>query len=382
VVVIEKATYDTVAEVIEKSLKILKFNTRLNGLVGQEVRKGSNVLVKPNMLSATPPKLAVTTHPAIVEATVKWLKTEKANIVVGDNPGSREKGYGDKAARVTKIAEASLGHYKNLATEAKTVDINLGKTDYAIVSKAFLEADVYISLPKFKTHQLTTLTCSIKNSFGMLVGAEKTRMHSLCRTKDSFSRLIVDIFSIRPPDLIIVDAILGMEGAGPGRTGTPREIGLVIIGTNAVEVDSVIAAHMGLFHADIDHIRIAGELGLGETDLRKIPLIDSNGNDTFIIPLSDFKLPKSAVAKIGTFLGPLLSVRTPIPKVEKDKCSACGICAESCPVEAIEIDGAAALIDNDKCVECFCCQELCPNAAITTYTPLLKLRKNKQALRR
>lgn len=365
-VIVEKATYENASEILDKALKTLNFN----------VEDGAKVLVKPNMLAAMPPQLAITTHPAIVESTVKWLKSNNADVTVGDNPGNHEKGYGDRASRVTKIADASQGCYRNLALEPETIKLSSEKTDYAVISKSFLKSDMYITLPKFKTHQLTTMTGAIKNSFGMLIGAEKTRMHSLCNSRESFSRLIVDIFSIRPPDLVIVDAILGMEGTGPGRTGTPREIGLLIIGKNAVEVDSVIAAHMGLFPNQVDFIKIAGERGLGENDLRKIHIVNCEGNDSLINPLTDFMLPKVAIGKVGTFLGPLLHIRTPMPKVDTDKCNACGDCYKSCPADAIEI-GDTAIIDDEKCLECFCCQELCPSAAISTHRPLFKVRKKK-----
>ncbi|MBN1809011.1 MAG: 4Fe-4S binding protein [Planctomycetes bacterium] len=46
-----------------------------------------------------------------------------------------------------------------------------------------------------------------------------------------------------------------------------------------------------------------------------------------------------------------------------DKCIACGICKDECPVEAIS-EGDIYVIDQEKCIECGACVTACPNEAI------------------
>jgi len=46
-----------------------------------------------------------------------------------------------------------------------------------------------------------------------------------------------------------------------------------------------------------------------------------------------------------------------------DKCTACGICLESCPVGAIS-EGDVYKIDGSHCLECGRCAEVCPESAI------------------
>jgi NAD-dependent dihydropyrimidine dehydrogenase PreA subunit len=51
-------------------------------------------------------------------------------------------------------------------------------------------------------------------------------------------------------------------------------------------------------------------------------------------------------------------------KVEMEKCTGCGSCAEVCAVQAVKIDGGKAII-NDECIECGACLNMCPTEALT-----------------
>ena len=50
-------------------------------------------------------------------------------------------------------------------------------------------------------------------------------------------------------------------------------------------------------------------------------------------------------------------------KVDKEKCTGCGICVDACPMEAIKIENNMAVISDD-CSECGVCETECPNDAI------------------
>lgn len=51
--------------------------------------------------------------------------------------------------------------------------------------------------------------------------------------------------------------------------------------------------------------------------------------------------------------------------VDKEKCTGCGECVESCPLDAIEMDGDLAKVDEDTCSDCGACVDVCPVEAIS-----------------
>ncbi|MBC8313293.1 MAG: 4Fe-4S binding protein [Candidatus Cloacimonetes bacterium] len=51
--------------------------------------------------------------------------------------------------------------------------------------------------------------------------------------------------------------------------------------------------------------------------------------------------------------------------IDKELCTGCGACVESCPTEALSIVDDIAVCDEDACVDCGVCIPECPTEAIT-----------------
>jgi Pyruvate/2-oxoacid:ferredoxin oxidoreductase delta subunit len=65
-------------------------------------------------------------------------------------------------------------------------------------------------------------------------------------------------------------------------------------------------------------------------------------------------------------IGPDMGPNGPyVPVIDKNKCSACGICEERCPFHAVVIENTTPVFQADKCANCGICSESCPNASIT-----------------
>jgi uncharacterized protein (DUF362 family)/NAD-dependent dihydropyrimidine dehydrogenase PreA subunit len=322
--------------------------------------RGKRVLLKPNMLGPYPREKGITTHPSPIRSLVKALKKRGATCWVGDNPGLSGYAANERCARVSGILEAADGGYVNFARETVQVPLKSPFLKKVVLSKAVLDADLLINVPKFKTHVQTRITGAVKNMFGILAGAEKARVHFAVPRPRQFSEALVDIYQVRVPDLTIMDAVVGMEGNGPSGKEL-RFIGKVLASPNGVLVDGLMAAMMGIPAKDVDHLAIAGQRGLGEIDPARMEIRGSWES------LKKFKtsIPFASRGWFGTLLNKLLyrPLVKPRLKVRRDSCTRCEVCVQHCPAQALSLRDFPFL-DEKKCISCYCCYELCPSQAM------------------
>lgn len=344
------ATYATVRAAVDRAFAVFP----------QDLR-GKRVLIKPNVLRAAEAREGITTHPALLKAVVEKVEElGPADLVVGDNPGVFSYGANEESFRSTGLLEASKGHYRNIGLDSVQLPFDPSLMPAVSVSQAVLDADVVISLPRFKTHGLTVVSGAIKNSYGILPGAQKARLHRAAGSPARFHEVVVEVFRLRIPDLFIVDAVVGMEGNGPASPDL-RDVGLVLAADNAVALDAVIARMMGCDPGKLRFLQRARELGLGSYDLEHIEVLGG------LRTIADFKLPPlggEAILSNSTiqdFMQRKIEVR---PKVDPDLCTACGACIEQCPVAALSVGEDTPVVDAAVCITCFCCQEICPEKAI------------------
>jgi len=358
-VAIYDSTYESAAEVVETAFNDFGVNL-----------ENKTVVVKPNILGPFEARRAVTTHPSVVSAVAKAVQARgAAKLVVGDNPGFRSYGFNKLSTQKSGIYDACAEHYVNLSEEGTSIRGNSRFTERLTISRSFLEFDYYISVPKFKTHMLTVLTGAIKNSFGMLVGGQKAAIHRMAATCESFSEALVDIYEIRKPDLVVMDAIVGMEGKGPSSKEL-RDVGKIMVSDNGLELDVVMAVMMGAAPSHVPMLRIAHERGFGELSPKDFETVGP------LTRIEDFKLPTKVMrGPVGHFATRLLThllVSRPVPN--ENECTKCGVCQEHCPVGALSLNPYPQ-IDPDKCISCFCCMELCPQNALDVSKKVKRSRK-------
>ena len=350
-VMIHPATYESVRPAVDRVFEIFPMELR-----------GKKILIKPNLLRASEAKEGIVTHPAVLRAVVEKVETmDPASIVVGDNPGLFGYGENEESFKITGLMEAAKGYYQNIGNDSQKVDFNAEFMPTASLSKIVLDADIIISLPKFKTHGLTVITGAIKNSYGFLPGAQKAKLHKAAGSPERFHEVIVNVFRLRVPDLFIVDAVVGMEGNGPASPDL-RSIGLILASSNAVALDSVMAMMMGCDPGRLHFLRKAKEAGLGDYDLSAIEVIGE------LKRLPDFKLPPlggQAIFRNETMQAMIHNRTLLRPQADPELCTGCGICVEQCPVSALTMNDDLPQVDADTCITCFCCQEICPEKAMT-----------------
>ncbi|MCA1961925.1 MAG: DUF362 domain-containing protein [Desulfomonile sp.] len=350
-VMIHPASYDTVRRAVDRVFELFPIAV-----------SGKTVLIKPNVLRASAAGEGIVTNPAVLRAVVEAVETMRpASIIVGDNPGLVSYGANEESFVTTGLMDASKGYYQNIGNDSVKVDFNPDFMAAVSVSRHVLDADVLISLPKFKTHGLTVITGAIKNNYGILPGAQKAKLHKAAGGPLRFHEVIVDVFRLRVPDLFIVDAVVGMEGNGPASPDL-RDVGLILASDNAVALDAVIATMMGCDPGQLRFLQKAKEMGLGDYDLSTADIIGE------LRPLPGFKLPPltgEAILNneaIQSYIRERIRVR---PQADPDLCTGCGTCVEQCPVSALSLDHGLPRVDSDSCITCFCCQEMCPEKAIS-----------------
>ncbi len=350
-VLIQSATYENIRAAVDRVFEVFPLECH-----------GKKVMIKPNVLRASEAREGIVTNPAVLRAVVEKVESMRpVSIIVGDNPGLFSYGANEESFQKTGLMEAAKGHYRNIGNDSRKLAFNRDFMSAVSVSSEILDADIVISLPKFKTHGLTVLTGAIKNSYGILPGAQKAMLHKAAGSPERFHELIVDVFKLRVPDLFVVDAIVGMEGNGPA-SPMLRDIGLLLASDNAVAMDAVIATMMGCEPARLKFLRKAKEDGLGDYDLSSAEIIGE------LKPLKDFRLPPlGGEAMIENApIQEMINSRSGLrPQADTDLCTACGTCIDHCAVAALSLKDSIPVVDADTCITCFCCQEMCPEKAIS-----------------
>jgi len=326
------------------------------------ISEGSRVLLKVNMLAAKSPGRGITTHPAVVGAMAELLKRRGCHVAVGDSPGGAVKGVERywKNCGFRKLAEEmelELVNFESSGSVRKTVN----GTEYNIALPVF-EYDAVINMCKFKTHMLCRLTNAVKNSYGVVPGLIKAIIHSYAVHPSQLAEHIVNIYGQVKFDLVVMDAILAMDGKGPSTDGTKRWDGILAVARDSVNLDIVMSEMAGLPYLKLDTNRIALERGYGKP-FEEITVDGEAVLEKFRIPGVNF------YNHLPSFLGSIARYFFKNPPKANKKCTGCAVCAEACPVDAIVIKDGKAVMDRKKCIMCLCCHELCPENALDIKLP-------------
>jgi uncharacterized protein (DUF362 family)/Pyruvate/2-oxoacid:ferredoxin oxidoreductase delta subunit len=303
----------------------------------------------------------------VVRAAIKILKEYGCKILVGDSPSV----FGRHIEDVDKVYEIS--GIKKVCIEEGVELVKFEKKRWrgSFPLVALLDdCDCIVSIPKFKTHNLTMLTGAVKNLFGLVAGVYKTELHKNYFHPDDFGRMLVDIFEQARPALTIIDGIVAMEGDGPATAGSLRQLNLLMAGADCVALDTIMALIMGLRPLDVPMIREAAKRGLGASDSADISVL---GEELQAVIGKPFKLPSSSLKK--NLPRPIINLAKKLvrfyPYVVPKNCIKCTACIKACPVKVISMEERGITFDYSGCIACFCCQEACPASAIKARKSVL-----------
>ncbi|MFW9833949.1 MAG: DUF362 domain-containing protein [Candidatus Thorarchaeota archaeon] len=219
-----------------------------------------HVVIKPSIYD---PNLPGNTDVRMVKAIIQMFDSlGSVSIVESDNPlrtatdAFKQTGYADletKHVELRNLSDDDLvpmtfpGHYFRNHKMPRILHENM-----------FL-----INVGTFKVEpDICTVGAGIKNLFGLLPELEKNTYH------DSIDGVLMDLLKTYRPDLTIIDLTEVVIGNREDRK--TQSVGGVIVGTDPVAVDAFCASLIGIDPMQVDHLRIAHELGLGEALLDRI----------------------------------------------------------------------------------------------------------------
>jgi uncharacterized protein (DUF362 family) len=208
------------------------------------------------------------TNPAVIEGAALALAGNTLTIATNSLPGFPTR-YSYRKAGYFKLAKR-LGARIVAMDETPTETVELGT--HAVVDKQAalprlaLKAAFAIALSKLTGSTFVSFAGAIRHHQSLLQHRAQVEGHHRLHTK------MVDLLGAVPPDLIIVDAITATHKGGE-LSGQPVELGVLIVGTNLLAVDTICAVVYGLDTAGIEYLQMAADRGYGPADPSQIQIV-------------------------------------------------------------------------------------------------------------
>ncbi len=242
------------------------------GGIGQFIKSGDKVVIKPNISFAANSDCGATTSAGIARQVVELcLEAGAARVVLLDHTIADPKLCIDRSGinsaitdpkKVSLLTPAEERQYEEVAipgaTELKKVKI----------ARAARQADKLICLPTAKSHSATGVSLGLKNLMGLIW--DRGYLHTR-----NLHKAIAELALVIKPDLTIIDATRALTSGGPGGPGKTARLDKVVAGADPVAVDSYAVGLTQWYNKSftgrgVKHIVAASELGLGEIDTAKM----------------------------------------------------------------------------------------------------------------
>lgn len=260
--------YDLIA--IKGGDPAVMFDKGIESLGGMQqfIKRGSKVVVKPNIGWDVSPERAGNTNPKLVGRIVEHcIKAGAKEVYVVDHTCDEwQRCYSNSG--IERAVKDSGGKVVPGNSESYYHDVKIPSGKSLKSSKEheiILEADAFINVPVLKSHGGTSLTISMKNLMGNVW--DRRFWH-----RNDLHQCIADFATFRKPTLNIVDAYLVMKSNGPKGVSIEDVVTMKaqIISTDMVAADAASAKLFGMKPEDIRYIQIASDMKIGRKELDKM----------------------------------------------------------------------------------------------------------------
>lgn len=240
------------------------------GGISRFVKKGDDVIIKPNICNASlAPEYASTTNPDVVATLVTLcLDAGARRVRVMDQPFS---GTAVEAYKVSGIRAAveRVGGQMEVMGAMKYITVNFTAPARDLktwkVYQDVLKADVLINVPIAKTHNLAELTLAMKGLMGVILDREDFH--------PNIHQRIADLNTLVRSTLTVIDGVRVLAADGP----TSWNLKNVVVANTIIASHDIVAADAYatklLFlkqPEEIGYIKLGAEMGLGRIDLQNL----------------------------------------------------------------------------------------------------------------
>lgn len=346
---------------------------------------GARVLIKPNLnndlVALTGNSTDLRVLCALIEA-LQALGHREITVADGPNVGIERRGIDVfRRLRISGLRDRYGVRIVDLNREPGR-RVPLGDGASPEVAAAVLDADFVISVPTVKTHAEVTLSCACKNWVGLAKGQDKRQLHY------DIARNVARIAGLLPPDLVLVDGLVGMEGNGPG-DGEPFRLGALVVADSPWLADLAVCRLVDLDWRDVPYL-VHGH------DDRRFDDADAQGLSAAVAALHTLKrAPQRSRLAIWSERRELLWLKKLVrPVVSRPRvtelayqarivqdvyspeddtirgirrdataCGDCRRCEDFCPTR-LPLEQIGQIPAADACISCLYCWWACPKEAI------------------
>ena len=237
------------------------------------LKSSGDVYLKPNAVDC---KAYSYTRPEVIEAVIRyWKEVGARDIYLFEN--CTQGNFTRMVYAITGYSEICrrLGAKQVfLDEEEDTIFEFKGKGDYESTSfrmPKFIverliegrEENLYISLPKLKTHSMAEVTLGVKNQWGFPQQGDRRADHNY-----NLPHKLADVLGYVRPDFTLIEGVEAtIHGHYPVTAFADTCVlpfRVLIAGKNVVATDMVGARLFGLTAEDVPHLKIALERGYGD----------------------------------------------------------------------------------------------------------------------
>jgi len=160
-----------------------------------------------------------------------------------------------------KLCKKYGNRFVNLSKQ-KTIPVRIDGKLFKVlrIPKILFNVGSVVTLPVVKTHNVSGLTCALKNQWGC-IPRFRQKFHLI------LSHAIPEINLAVPVKFCVADATISLEDNGPV-TGIPKVTNSVFASHDRVALDAAVAKFIGYDSSNFGYIVNAEKIGLGTRDFK------------------------------------------------------------------------------------------------------------------